>query len=638
MAEFQTLYYNPMDREYHQAASETPEAAKLEDPIFPIYQLGETVPEHDPTGRFKNVIQTTQAAIRGGAGTIQLVMQTPPESAIGGRPKAYGKEVREALREVALANKVNIGGVEMPTSMNNMAGFDYQHMVFSDEKRETNLREVKDAIHFVADVAGGGGIDIVSWEFPRGVNEAGWNTGEFKQEGEQRIGYLVDERTGRTIQFRKDEILHIPFDKQRFEFIPETPGITPEEVRLQAFTWDDFKRWAEHNKQHNPNLPPEQRQPETPEELYVESQLRGQIFTSKGWYTTYMDRAEEIKRRVGQLKDAMEKAPEQQKQEIQHDINRYEEQYKDFLNSAYGNLQQSQELEERRKHLKPMHDYALNRSAMGYAEAGISAMNATQQGMAKGTVKKDVYVGPEIGWPTYYGSHPQEFVNVIKQSREKMVDMLTKPTIKKWDPTQNREIEQKNPYWDPSIDKNRAKELAKKHVKGLFDTSHMGMWLAHFEPKKDEKTGRIMETEEQRIKRFNKWYTDWVKKIANDPDNLIGGIQLVDSMSSAHGHLPPGQGIFPVKDTAKIFKDAGFTGFLVSEGHEEEKFGEGRIRTKLWQEAGGTLGPSGYFHGPPLQWRHVQHGYFGKTYSPNFIFGGYSPSNEFRLWSEVPFE
>jgi hypothetical protein len=157
----------------------------------------------------------------------------------------------------------------------------------------------------------------------------------------------------------------------------------------------------------------------------------------------------------------------------------------------------------------------------------------------------------------------------------------------------------------------------------------MGMWLAHFK-------GNPGESEEQRIERFKKeFYLPAVKKIAEA--GVVGGIQLVDSQSAAHGHLPPGEGIFPVMETAKIFKEKGFSGFLVSEGHEEERFGEGRIRMKTWQHAGAAVG-GGYFSGPPLRWGQVQQSYFGRTYSPMFMFGGYAPSNEFKLWSEVPLE
>jgi hypothetical protein len=182
----------------------------------------------------------------------------------------------------------------------------------------------------------------------------------------------------------------------------------------------------------------------------------------------------------------------------------------------------------------------------------------------------------------------------------------------------------------------QAKEAAKKHIKGMFDTSHMGMWLAHFEPIKVKTAeGERWETEDERLKRFNKWYIENVKKLADS--GVVGGIQLVDSASAAHGHLPAGQGIFPVKEAARIFKDKNFTGYLVSEGHEEEGFGEGRIMTKTWEALGATAGPK-YFAGGPSDWRNIEHSYFGKTYSPNFIIGAYAPSNEFKLWSEVPFE
>ncbi|MEM3154849.1 MAG: hypothetical protein QW165_04785 [Candidatus Woesearchaeota archaeon] len=627
MAEFRTLYYGPMDREYHQAISETQsDGPKLEDPIFPINRLGETVPEHDPSGRFKNIIQTTQAAIRGGAGTIQLVMMTPPESAIGGRPKAYGKEVREALKEVALASKVNIAGVELPTALNNLAGFDYQNLVFSDEKRKQSLDEVKDAIKFAADVGRGGGVDIVSWEFPRGINEAPWqekdplSKGKFEQVGEQRIGWLVDDRTGRTIQFRKDEVQHIPYDKKTFEEIkPKAEELgKPGEMLLQPFEWEDFKEWAK-------------KEGVTPEQKYIEVQLKGQINSLLGWRTHYKERAAEAYNAMEEHKRIMEEAQREGNREAYEKeklaFEKAEAQYKDYLNTANSQEQQAKELQERIKHLKPIEEYALKRSAETYAEAGIAAMKIYEEGRAKGTVERPLYVGPEIGWPGYFGSHPDEFLQLIKSARKEMVNLLTTPKREIILPSGEKKIED-NPYFDRSMDKKRAEELASKHIKGLFDTSHMGMWLAHFKPLPGE-------SEEQRIKRFNQWYVKEAEKLAKS--GCVGGIQLVDSMSAAHGHLPPGEGIFPVIETAKIFKDNNFSGFLVSEGHEEEKFGEGRIRMKTWQHAGANIG-AGYFAGPPLRWSQVQHGYFGRTYSPLFMFGGYSPSNEFKLWSEVPLE
>jgi len=264
--------------------------------------------------------------------------------------------------------------------------------------------------------------------------------------------------------------------------------------------------------------------------------------------------------------------------------------------------------------------------------------------MERGTMKKPIHVGPEIGWPGYFGSHPDEFIDLVKKSRDQMKSMLThkytdpdgKLTNREGEMIEGKYVDNKrNDFFDPKIRSDQAKEMAEKHIKGLFDTGHMGMWLQHFKPKIDSSTG-ILETEEKRIKRFkDEFYIPAVKKIADA--NIIGGLQLVDSMSAAHGHLPPGEGIFPVFETAKIFKEKGFSGFMVSEGHEEEKFGEGRIRMKTWQNAGAPVG-AGYFSGAPMQWRSVAQGYFGRNYSPLFMFGGYAPSNEFKLWSEVPLE
>lgn len=645
MVEFQTAGYGPMDREYHESASEVPEPVKLEEPIFPINRLGETVPEQDPSGRFKNVIQSTQAAIRGGAGTVQLVMMTPHTSAIGGRPKAYGKEVREALREVALASNVNIAGVEMPTSsLTNMSGFDAQQLSFSDEKRVEGLNEVKDAMRFVADVGGGGGVDIVAFEYPRGVNEAPWQPKEedkqvFHQAGEQPIGWMVDERTGRTIQFRKTEIQHLPYDKETFEYKAEPSEAVfkrAEELPLEEFEWKDFKKWAERNKEWNAQnaLDPETGKPRndrptTPEGVYVEVQLKGQVRSLEGMRERYIQDAETVKRQLDEVNENMEYArTEQQRDKLAMDQRRLQRQYDDFIKSAYGNQQQAEELKERLRHIRPIQEYAVDRSARTYAEAGIEAWKVTEEGMAKGRVdpNKPVYVGPEIGWPGYFGSHPDEFIQIIKDARNQMVDLLTNPKPKDIHGKPMGE----NPYYDPSITADRAQELADKHVKGLFDTSHMGMWLQHFKAKPGE-------TEEERVKRFNdEFYLPAVKKIADA--GVIGGIQMVDAISGAHAHLPPGQGNLPLTEAAKIFQQHNYQGFIVSEGHEEEKFGEGRIRTKLWETAGATIG-QGYFAGrPPLQWRDVRGSYFGRTYSPNFMFGGYSPSNEFKLWSEVPLE
>ena len=166
--------HGPMERERIELDPIKP-TANVEEPIITIGELGVTIPEHDPAGRFKNLVEVAQAHIRKGVGRLQLVLQTSPDTPMGGRPKGYGKEVREALREVFMANEALLVGTEMPTSMNNLSGWDAQRGAFTEETRRKHLDEVRDAIRFQADVGQGGGVDVVSWEFPRPLFNAEWN-------------------------------------------------------------------------------------------------------------------------------------------------------------------------------------------------------------------------------------------------------------------------------------------------------------------------------------------------------------------------------------------------------------------------------------------------------------------------------
>ena len=62
---------------------------------------------------------------------------------------------------------------------------------------------------------------------------------------------------------------------------------------------------------------------------------------------------------------------------------------------------------------------------------------------------------------------------------------------------------------------------------------------------------------------------------------------------------------------------------------------------KTWENFGSPIGgtyPMGGGAPFPGRWGYVQQGYFGKTYNPIFMVNPYTPSNEWKLWSEVPLE
>jgi len=624
-------YYMPMDRQYYSSEDIAP---KLEDPITPISHLGETVPE-SIGGR--NIIQTVQGAIRGGASTLQLVgmRQTPSvvtgPGAFGAR---YGQEVRQALREVisSAGPEVNIVGIEMPTSMNNFNGMTQRG--FSEQARKETLSQVKEAIKFVADINRGGGVDMVAFEFQRPlwkVEEYAGQKGVFDIASEDKFVNIVDERTGELSGFRKTKTQFLPYakyqgkyvhfdelpDSEKQKYIDKQTGI----LQPQRFEWNNFVEWSEiENKGKSA---PERK---APEELFVEKLNENQIEQSRGVLNQYRQRVLDAERNLERLNRDEEEAKQilsvgndMQKQIAKNELNRIkierpqqQQLLEEYRRSEVNQLQGIKEAEEQLGSIRALEHYAPQISAKSYAEAGISALRETQQLAAQGKLKKPLYVGPEIGWPDYYGGHPDEFIQIIKDARGKMVKLLTDP---------------KSEYFDHRIKPDEAKKLADQSIQGTFDTGHLAMWYNHFKANPGE-------SEDARLKRFNKWYLEQVDKISNA--GVVGGIQVVDSHSGEHGHLPPGEGIFPVIEATKKFQQKGFKGFIVSEGHDEEAFGAGRIRTKLWERMGGKVG-QGYF-GQSAGWGHMAPSYFGRTYSPKFMFGSYVPSNDFKLWSEVPLE
>lgn len=666
--------YSTMDREYHEPSRED---AELEKPIIPINELGVTVPEKDPvTGG--GIIQNVDAAIRMGASTMQIVLNQSSQSPIGGRPKAYGKEVRENLRELARANNIRIAGVEMPTSsISNLSGFDPQRGNISDQKRREDLKEVKDAIKFIADIGGGGGVDIWSQEFQRNIIDAPWNQkGKWKgafeayeEEEQYATEYLVDTRTGQVMSEIKhsSDIFEPEYKKAEKDYWGEDRKgnkilikkgewtdmdgrwINPnpenkEELLYRVPLWDEkdkkfksrpvvwkeiLERTKEFNEKHGTEMDPA----EYAFRLQMENrwiQNRGHSLFYTGQYESELKEAEKLKEALKyyekvekvlpkeELDKIMREDPMIRAPYIQGEMKKPTEIIKSLINQKEHHLKhiheasasadaQAEEVLRTMERVRSIKKYAKEKAVESYAEAGITAMDETRQNK---NVERAIHVGPEIGWPTGYGGHPEEFIELIKKSREKMAKDLQK---------------------DRGVSKNEAQELAKKHISGCFDTGHLGMWIRHF------KKNHPQETEEERMGRFKKWFLDMTEKMQEE--GVIGSVQAVDSATGAHGHLPPGQGIFPVVEAVEKLREKGFQGFIVSEGHEEEQFGKGRILLQTWKAFGADISDS-YFAAAPgrTRWNDVSEKYFGHANPPPYIVGSYSPSEDWVFWSGVPLE
>jgi len=613
MVDFGRPYYTPMDQQYHHEIQHADKRTDIEKPIFPISSLGITVPEADPSGRSRNIVEGIDAAFKAGAGNIQLVMQVPGQvQPIGGGPKAYGEEVREAIRELQKAAGAKITGVELPTSINNLSGFSPQQNVFSDEQRQVALAEVRDSIKFIGDIAGGGGVDIVSFEFPRNFSDATWANNEsealhkkekdlFRQREEQ---FAVDTETGRVS----------PIDKKQTYYLHKDPETFKDTKEIKEWKWKDFERWGEEK-----DIPPEK--------LLLNQQLDAEIKRLSREAAAAEEQSFSARRQLRGFEGKKDEDLTEDEREAKGIYEKLKDRA-DLMSQSFE--EQTKRMEASRERSVPIADYGLKQSTEAYGEAGIWAMQESQKNQFVQRGKGSVHVGPEIGWPTYYGSHPREWVELIKKSRGEMVNRLTKKEIE--DPFTHEKIE--NPYFDPDISKKEAEELAKMHIKGELDTGHLGMWLQNFRPELSW---------DKRVSEFKKWFKDQMEYLAeeNKEHDIIGGIQAVDSATGAHGHLPPGQGVLgkDIVDYMKILKEKGnYKGEITSEGHEEEKFGQGRILTKTWETFGAPIS-LGYLHGRPAPtFGDLRHAYSQIAYGTTGIFQSYVPSNDFTLWSQVPLE
>lgn len=691
-------------------SGQQPPSEKIESTIS-ISDIGTSVTEGS---RFGTLIKTSQDAIRKGVGSIELA------TGMGGGmenvgAESYGQDARQALREIAKVNQVDFVSIHSPTNVGNLSGFNPQQGGFSDQQRHGDMEEVRKAIKFSADVAGGSAIVVHTGEFHRDMGDSKWNapvtdeakryakkfkqeTGhEFKEflsfpeEPGQQVAYLVDDRTGKMItDVRKNQIVYEsdyemkedPSQGGRMRFVDKdgnfiadgykdlhkrVPKWDPDkkEFLTKKVTWEDFEeRAAVYNKNKDPD-----EKTLTAAELFFHSQMENQITQNMGYARYYGQGYTQTKEMVNMIKKEMERmdslhggreltedeklqlvprlsgflrgdSGEVQKKLLQDGLSPTEvltEALKDAefnlkhtVDTSSSMFAKAEETIETVRHVVTAEEYAMKQSMKSYAELGIEAMQESE----RPDVDKDIFIAPENIFPEMgYGSHPEELIELVQNARKEMTNLLTTKMID--DPHGRRDrdgklIQVSNPHYTGMSEKEAEKE-AKQHIRATFDTQHLGMWWKHFQPLPGETT-------EKRKERFDKWYGKMVEKM--EEADVIGHIHLVDSLGGGHHHLPVGQGNLPLVKAIEHLKKQGYKGTIISEGHgEEANFGVGRMLTETWKAFGSPIKGSSYgVSAPSPGWGSVMHHYGTQMESPYFMFGSYVPSNDWRLWSEVPFE
>ena len=265
---------------------------------------------------------------------------------------------------------------------------------------------------------------------------------------------------------------------------------------------------------------------------------------------------------------------------------------------------QAKKAEDNMNNITTVEKYGLEKSAASLAELGMHTWRTYEE--KKDQLDSPLYVAPENWDPKSYGSHPDEFLRIIQKGREKMISRLS-----------------------PSMGRKKAEELAKRHIKSTIDIGHLNLWKSHLQRKTDE-NGNVTESDAEFDKRFSNWAMEKVKKLHKA--EALGHIHLADNFGYDDEHLSIGKGNAPIKEFVQFMKDEGYDDFIVEAG----SFNAQTTLAHAWSQLGSPVYSLGFGH--PRTFTGVHQADFGYQSPPFYIVGSYSPSNEWKLWSEIPLE
>jgi hypothetical protein len=300
--------------------------------------------------------------------------------------------------------------------------------------------------------------------------------------------------------------------------------------------------------------------------------------------------------------------------------------------------QQALDTAETKSHIVEPIKYIESQSIRGYSEAAIHAMDKSKD------PNNPVVVTMENIFPEKFGGHPEELKWLIKKARESFVTLVTEPKYKVTGVAPGEEATERvdelgrmgltattNPFYKEGISKEQAEKLAEKHIKATLDTGHANIWKKFWQPKQGQ-------TAEESDSDFKAWYLKQVEGLAKE--KMVGNVHLTDNFGYQDDHLAPGQGNVPIKEVVAMLKKHGYDKAITVEPGADASTDVSDFHglMKTWKHFGSPVYGAGMQIGAPQTWADVQHSYFGQNQPPNYMFGGYAPSNDWTLWSAVPME
>ena len=693
---FDTRYFNAMDREYigNESVSAPTSSAHTghncdhhhdtNDVNVKVGDLGESF----GLGPVPNM-PAVFGKLRAGSKQVELgFMGMGKGSGQGHTAGMYGKKQRQALRESAAANRIDFT-THTSVGVFGLAGQD-RGGNFSREAKITSLQEIKRAIEFAADVGRGGPVVVHTGEFTRPFSESKWNDegkwkGKFESfpgEEERSKFFVVDKRSGDSLapvtkgktvtkskwmQYtsersgdswsehkgkeyvdnkgqvvkEKDYIDYLGNKVEKTDRVPiyndvkgqfETEQIGWSDLKTEASNLTEEAReffrknkhaseefWKESKWNRFKDALSEKEIEVLPEEAFVITTLETQAADARGFAMQYLDRFEGTRNEVKQLKEAFKKEKNEGNDaaaaQIQNQINQHGEQMKRIRDIASSGFTRAAETEETIKHIESARRYALDESYDSYARAGIYALRKSEELEKAGQLKRPIMVAMENLFPESYGAHPEEIMKILRGSRSAMTRQLMQ---------------------DRGWSEDKAMKKAQDHLSITLDVGHLNMWRKYW---KQDPNKSIKKNDEE----YDKWMIDMVGKMANE--NMVGHVHLDDNYGYNDVHLAPGEGNAPIVEMVKAIKNktpGGYKGNLVVEPGADFNTDSGGFQSvmKAWKLFGSPI--SGVASASSMKqertWGNVQYNHFGQNAPPYFTFGPYSPSEDWTLWSGVPFE
>jgi len=660
-------YYHSLDRDYGRIEpADVPSA-----PGMPLETSG-LGPQEIGTGTnpMANQLQAFNAKIREGASKIEFeFLGSGKSNSQQPSPEAFGKRERADMRALAEINEIKTS-VHAPVHSQSLAGLGEQ--AFSEQARQFAVKEIERAIHFAAEATKGGAVVFHTSEWTRPLSEI--KTGDvrfmgYSEEEKKAPVMVVDSQTGQISAVRKDYYVYEPefYTASSYEKVlgRRLVGITDPKtgLKVEADDWVDVdghpikRRWildpskSEELFNRVPiwdkdqtnfkvkrieykdfveqarKLEEETGNKVAPEVLFFKTQLAtNRVLRAKGsslYHARTYEDAKEARDAAKSAFDFYEKLeadlPEEEKwkymtqegfgsqfippknikisDHLKDLIKKHTDEMRFIHESSAAADAEAKEALEQMNRIQTVEEYGKDKVAQTIADSAMKAMIYTEQHRKE--LNEPIYVAPENWRPEQYGSHPDEIRAIVTDSRKKMQEQLIRE----------------------GYSEDEAKRKAKEHIRATLDVGHFNMWRQHF-------VAESGETPEARGKRFDKWLLKETEKLAKD--GIIGHVHLTDNFGYDDEHLTPGEGNVPMKEFIKNLEAAGLKDFITEAG----SYNTADVMTDTWSLMGSPI----YSTTRASTFRSIHEQHFGYHNPATYIVGAYAPSNEWRLWSEVPLE